>query len=132
MKIEFDIADEKVQHINPKGRSELTRHCKVRIEDILDEATRIEASRNDGASPEITAAIIIEAANYSKRFPIRKKKKWYVQVIQIVAFIASVVTGGLFDIDKFNETSRVIWLLVIFCIAIGSTVYLTFISEQNG
>lgn len=74
MRIEFDIPDEKVTDLNPNGRSELTRHCKQWTEDIIDEATRIEASRNDGTNTEITAAIISEAATYSKRFPIKIKK----------------------------------------------------------
>lgn len=132
MKIEFEIPNEKVQDLNSNGRAELTRHCKQWTEDIIDEATRIEASRNDGTSTEITAAIISEAAIYSKRFPIRKKKKWWVKVIQIIAFISSLVAGSLLDIEKFNKTGHVIWFIATLFIAVATTVYLTFNSEQNG
>jgi hypothetical protein len=132
MKIEFDIPDEKVQDLNTNGRSELTRHCKQWTEDIIDEATRIEASRNDGASTEITAAIISEAATYSKRFPIKRKKKWWIKVIQITAFVSSLLAGSLLDIEKFKETSHVIWFIITLFVAVATTVYLTFNSEQNG
>lgn len=132
MRIEFDIPDEKVSDLNPNGRTELTRHCKQWTEDIIDEATRIEASRNDGTNTEITAAIISEAATYSKRFPIKAKKKWWVKVIQILAFISSLIAGSLLDVEKFKETSHVIWFIVTLFVAVATTVYLTFNSEQNG
>lgn len=132
MKVEFDIPDEKVTALNQNGRAELTRHCKQWTEDIIDEATRIEATRNDGASTEITAAIIAEAATYSKRFPFIKKKKWWIKLIQIVAFIFSLVAGSLLDVDKFKETSHVVWFIITLFVAVATTVYLTFNSEQNG
>lgn len=132
MKIEFDIPDEKVKDLNINGRSELTRHCKEWTEDIIDEATRIEASRNDGTSTEITAAIISEATTYSKRFSLKKKKKWWIKVIQVTAFVSSLLAGSLLDIEKFKETSHVIWFIATLFIAVATTVYLTFNSEQNG
>ncbi len=132
MKIEFDIPDEKVQDLNINGRSELTRHCKQWTEDIIDEATRIEASRNDGTSIEITAAIISEAATYSKRFPLKKKIKWWLKAIQVTAFISSLLAGSLLDIEKFKETSHVIWFIATLFVAVATTVYLTFNSEKNG
>lgn len=131
MRIEFDIPDEKVSDLNPNGQAELTQHCKQWTEDIIDEATRIEASRNDGTNTEITAAIISEAYSYSKRFPIKTKKNWWVKVIQILAFISSLIAGSLLDVEKFKETSHVIWFIVTLFVAVATTVYLTFNSEQN-
>jgi hypothetical protein len=132
MKVEFDIPDEKVKNLNYNGQAELAKHCKHWTEEIIDEATRIEASRNDGTSNEITAAIISEAAGYSKRFPLKQKKKWWIKVIQIVAFISSLVAGSLLDIEKFKETNHVIWFIAISFVAVATTVYLTFNSDQNG
>lgn len=132
MRIEFEIPDEKVSDLNPNGRTELTRHCKQWTEDIIDEATRIEASRNDGTSTEITAAIINEAATYSKRFPLKRKKNWWIKLIQVTAFITSLIAGSLLDVEKFKETSHVIWFIVTLFIAVATTVYLTFNAEQNG
>lgn len=131
MKIEFDIPDEKVKDLNQNGRTELSRHCKQWTEDIIDEATRIEASRNDGASTEITAAIISEAATYSKRFPIRQRKKWWIKVIQLLAFISSLIAGSLLDTEKFKETSHVVWFIITLFVAVATTVFLTFNSDQN-
>lgn len=131
MKVEFDIPEEKVHDLNVNGRSELMRHCKQWTEEIIDEATRIEASRNDGTNSEITAAIINEATTYSKRFPVRQKKKWSVKIIQVVAFISSLIAGSLLDVDKFKEPGHVVWFIVTLFIALSTTIYLTFNSGQN-
>lgn len=132
MKIEFDIPDEKVQGLHAPGKTELLKRCKKWTGDILDEASRIEASRNDTDVPDITAAIINEATVHERRFPLKRKGKWWVKLIQIGSFISTLITGSLFDTEKFKETGHVIWFLVFFFLAIASTVYLTFNSEQNG
>lgn len=132
MKVEFDIPDEKIQYLNLNGRTELTRHCKHWSEEIIDEATRIEASRNQGTNIEITAAIISEATMYSKRFPLKTKKGISVKIIQLIAFIFSMIAGSLLDTDKFKNTTHVIWFIITLFIAVSTTVYLTFNSEQNG
>ncbi|MDR2269657.1 MAG: hypothetical protein LBF27_02020 [Sphingobacterium sp.] len=134
MRIEFEIPDEKVSDLNQNGRAELTKHCKQWTEDIIDEATRIEASRNDGTNTEVTAAIISEAATYSKRFPFKSKSKskWWIKLIQIIAFISSLLAGSLLDVDKFKNVSYVVWFIITLFIAVSTTVYLTFNSEKNG
>lgn len=132
MKIEFDIPDEKVQDLNANGKAELTRHCKKWTEDIIDESTRIEADRNQNTNTEITAAIISEAASSSKRYPIRKKSSVLNKIIQCVAFVSTLIAGSLLDTEKFKETSHVVWFIITLFVAVGTTVYLTFNSENNG
>lgn len=58
--------------------------------------------------------------------------KWWVKAIQVIAFVSSLIAGSLLDIEKFKETSNVIWFIVTLFIAVATTVYLTFNSEQNG
>ena len=133
MRIEFEIPDEKAQGLHDPGKNELTKHCKKWTEDILDEASRIEADRNETDNIEITAALINEAAFFSKRFPAKKKKKWWVKLIQVVSSISSLVTGSMLNFDKAKvDTSHFVWLLIFFFIAAGTMIYLTFNSEQNG
>lgn len=133
MKIEFDIPVEKTQGLRDPGKNELTKHCKKWIEDILDEASRIEADRNQTSDIEITAALINEAAFVSKRFPIKKKKKWWVKIIQVISSISFLVAGSMLNFDKAKvDTSHFVWLLIFCFVAAGTMVYLTFNSEQNG
>lgn len=133
MNIQFDIPDEKVQNLSQNGRTELIRHSKDLTEDIIDEAARIEASRrNPNTNTEITAAIVNEAAVYSKRFPPKPKKGFITKIIQLFAFVSSLITGSLLDTDKFTQISHVVWFIISLFIAIGTTVYLTFNSDNNG
>jgi len=133
MDIKFEIQEEKVQNLSSNARSELESLSKKYAEDILDEASRIEASRrNQGAKSEITATIIKEADIFQKRFSIRKNKPWWIKIIQIVGFVATLITGSLLDTDKFKETNHVIWFIVMLFISVATTVYLTFNNENNG
>lgn len=133
MKIEFDIPDEKVQNLSQNGKIELTQHSKLLTEEIIDEASRIEASRRSpNTNTEITAAIVNEASIYSRRFPPRHEKSVLTKIIQLVAFISSLVAGSMLDTDKFKETNHVVLFIVALFVAIGTTVYLTFNNENNG
>lgn len=133
MRIEFEIPDEKVQNLSTNGKSELTRHSKILSEEIIDEASRIEASRRSpNTNTEITAAIVNEAAVYSRRFPPKPKRSVLTKLIQLVAFITSIVAGSLLDTDKFKDINHVIWFIVMLFLAICATVYLTLNNENNG
>jgi len=133
MNIEFEIQEEKVQNLSVIARSELENLSQKYAEDILDEASRIEASRrNPGADSEITASIIKEADIFKKRFPINRSKPWWAKIIQVIGFIATLITGSLLDTEKFKETNHVIWFIIMLFVAVSATVYLTFNNENNG
>ena len=51
--------------------------------------------------------------------------------MQILAFVASTLTGGLFDTDKFKDISYVIIFLLIFLVAVVATVYLILNDDTN-
>lgn len=132
MKIEIDISDEKLQNLSPTAKTEIGKVCKAYVEEVLDEASRIEESRRTTtANPEVTAAIINDAVVFAKNYGIRKKKPKRLIFMQILAFVASTFTGGLFDTDKFKETWFVIIFLVVFLVAIVSTVYLILNDNNN-
>ena len=100
--------------------------------DIVDEASRIEASRRIyDTNSEVTQSNVKEAAN-QPRMMVIKKKTWWTKAIQIVSFISSLIMGGLLDTDKFKDISHVIWFIIMTFIAIGTTIYLTFNQDNNG
>lgn len=132
MKFEFDVPEEKVNGLHNPGKNELLKRCKKWTEDILDEAARIESSRNETTVQDITAAIINEAISYERRFPYKRKGNLWIKFIQVISFISTLFTGSLLDIEKFKETNHFIWFAIFFFISIASTVYLIFNSEKNG
>jgi len=132
MKLEIEISDNKLQNLSPTAKAEIGKVSKAYIEDVLDEASRIEESRRTSAgSAEITAAIIDDAVVFAKNYGIRKRKPKKQTFMQVLAFIASTLTGGLFDTDKFKETGYVVLFLVIFLVAVVATVYLILNDNNN-
>lgn len=132
MNIEFEIPDEKVQNFSTDAKTELkNQSCRI-AEEIVDEASRIEASRRvPESNSEVTQSNVKEAAS-QPRMIVAKKKSWLSKIIQIVAFASTLVAGSLLDTTKFTETNHVIWFIVMSFIAIGTTVYLTFNQDNNG
>lgn len=128
MRIEFDIPNEKVIHLNENGRLALSNHCKKVAEDIVDEATRLEISRNESVEKEITAALIVEAVHITKFTPVKRKSNW-LYLIKVLQFISLLVTGALFDFDKLQNLLNFWVFILCLTIAIGTSVYLIFIND---
>lgn len=130
MRISFDISDNKINNFSPGARSELKSQCNKVAHNIVDEASRIEASRriDTATDSEVTRSDVKDAANFSRRL-FGKKKSLMVQVIQILASVSSLFAGGLFTPDEFNDKSTLFWFLGVGLIAVVSTVYLVLNQE---
>lgn len=132
MKLETDISDDKLQNLSPTAKSELGNISKLYIEEVLDEASRIEESRRtSNSNPEVTAAIINDAAAYAKSHGIRKRKPKREIVVQGTAFVSATITGGLFDTSKFQDIIYVVVFLVVFAISVVATLYLILNDSNN-
>ncbi len=125
MKIEVHISDNKLQDLSQSANEEMKKIAKAYIEEVLDEASRIEEShRTSNTTPEITATIIQDAVDYARKYGIRKKKPRKHVFVQIVAFLSTVFTGGLFTIEGFTNTWHLVTFLLVLLIATVSTVFL--------
>lgn len=132
MRVEFNISDDKIVNFSQGAKTELTQQSNRVAEEIVDEASRIEASRRiSDTHSEVTQSNVKEAAT-QPRMIFAKKRSWKVKVVQVVAFISSLIMGGLLDIDKFKDGSHVVWFVIMTFIAISTTVYLIFNQENNG
>lgn len=132
MRITIEISDDKIINFSSSAKSELKTHIHRLAEEIVDEASRIEASRRiSDTSSEVTQSNVKEAAT-QPRMTFTKKKGWKFKVIQGVASISTLITGGLFDIDKFQDTTRIVWFLITFFFATATTVYVIFNQDNNG
>ena len=132
MKLEIEISDAKLQNLSPTAKNELSIISKSYLEDVLDEASRIEESRRtSNSNPEITAAIISDAAAYAKSHGIRKKKPKRLMFAQVIAFVSATITGGLFDTSKFQDVVYVVVFLIVFAISVVTTIYLILNDSNN-
>ena len=128
MKIEFEIPNEKVAHLNGNGKLALANHCKKVAEDIVDEATRLEISRNESVEKEITAALIVEAVHITKFTPVKRRTFW-LYVVKVLQFLSLLITGALFDFDKLQNLINFWAFIICLTVAIGTSVYLIFIND---
>jgi hypothetical protein len=132
MKLEIDISDDKLQNLSSTAKTEISKVSKTYIEEVLDEASRIEESRRTSTgNAEVTAAIINDAVVFAKNYGIRKRKPKKQKVMQVLAFVASTFTGGLFNTEKFKDTGYVVLFLTIFLVAVVATVYLILNDDNN-
>lgn len=132
MKLEIEISDGKLQNLSPTAKTEISKVSKAYIEEVLDEASRIEESRRTSTSDaEVTAAIINDAVVFAKSYGIRKRKPKKQIFMQVLAFVSSTLAGGLFDTDKFKDTGYVVLFLIIFLVAVVTAVYLILNDNNN-
>ena len=133
MEITVSISDEKLQNLSTSANAEIQKVAEHYIEEVLDEASRIEESRRTSTSnPEITAAIINDGAHFAKTQGIRTRKSGWSKCLQFLSFLASVFTGGLFNLDKLSQPTYCIIFLTVLVFAAVSTFYLIFIDNSNG
>lgn len=72
-----------------------------------------------------------EAATQPKMAFVRKGK-FGLKIIQGIAFLTSMISGALLDVEKFQNISIFIWFLITFFIAIATNVYTIFNKDNNG
>lgn len=126
MRVEFDISDDKVQYFSEDAKSELKKQSEKIIDEIVNEAGRIEASRRlPDSSSEVTQSNVKEAATL-RNILFEKKPSIWNKLIQAIAFISTLIAGCLLDLSAFTDLSHVVWFIVILFIAVVANVYLIF------
>jgi ABC-type bacteriocin/lantibiotic exporter with double-glycine peptidase domain len=132
MKVEIEISDDKTANLSKSAQDELAKVTKGYVEEVLDEAGRLEAIRNaTPGQPEITASIISDAVVFTKKYKIGKRKSGWTLFIQILASVSSLFAGGLWDTSEFNKnTGNLLLFLFVLIVAVVTSVYL--IVKGNG
>ena len=135
MKLQSQLLDNlpsSMPSLSVGGAIVLNEQCTRIAEEILNEAARIEASRReDNAIAEITASDVRGATKYIFR-PRRKKSKtiWF-KITQTISFVSSMISGSLIDPEKFRDKILLYVFVLTFTIAICTTIYTTFLSDND-
>ena len=99
------------------------------IENLIDEACRVETVRREtDTRQEITQADVIDCARFSKKNHRHKRKIWKIVLRGLCPAVAAV-SGFIFE---KNNTTSVIWGMVILLIATSITIYLMMEDYYNG
>lgn len=126
MNLNFDVNDDQISDFTEQAKTELLSVIEKKAVEIIDEANRLEEARRTSNAKEITATTIQDAYSFTNRFSNNLKTPKHIKWIQALTTVSSIITGGLFDIEKMKDTYYLIIFLVVLAIAIGSSVYLIF------
>ncbi len=133
MTLQINIPDDQLEYLSEHAKDELNISVRAYASDLIEEASRLEtASRVDNGKPEITRSMIKDAVLYLKKYTLNRKITWGYSLIQILAVISILFTGGLFNIDKFQQdTTRLIIFLIVLTIAIVSNTAVIIIGRNQ-
>lgn len=129
--IRVNIGNDKLSNFSNEAQDSLKIQLEKYADEIIKEANLIEEGlHEDNASTEITSNYVLWAVRKSKTYRPKKKRKHFIG-IKITAFISSLITGALFDIDAMQASAlRLILFLVAFAIA-GGTTLIHFFEEER-
>lgn len=129
MRISIEIEDNKVCNFTEGALQELNSQSKKVIENLIDEACRVETVRREpDTRQEITQADVIDGARFSQKSHRHKRKLWKIVLRGLCPAVAAV-SGFVFE---KNDTTSVIWAMVILLIATSITIYLMMEDYYNG
>lgn len=133
MSIDIKIPDNHLTYLSNHAKDELVTTVTAYTEDLISEASRLEAaSRNDSGKPEITRTMIADASLILKKYPAQKKKTWGNWVNQIISIFSTLFAGALFNIDKFQlDSTRLVAFLIVLAIAIFTNTANIFIGREK-
>src|SRR5207248_10248111 len=107
--------------LNVQARDELQRAILLFADDLITEANRIDAGRNNTGSPQITSGIVTDAEILIRRGLLKPKGKWGLKVLRILAAVSALAVGVMYDPAKLQNG---VYMLV-FVTVIAVTVILT-------
>lgn len=130
--IRVNIGNDKLSNFSNEAQGTLKTQLEKYGDEIIKEANLIEEGlRENDASTEITSNYVLWAVRKSKTFRPKKKRK-HIIAIKLTAFISSLITGALFDIEAMQASVlRLIVFLITFSIAGGSTLIQFFEEERE-
>ena len=121
MPTEIGLSDEDIKYLNEPAREQLRKHIDGYIDQLLIEASRLEAAhRTTDGNPEINSSMINDAAHLIRLGYHKHKKPRWLTALQIVSVTAALFTGIFFDLERLKDPVVFIAFITSFSIAIIS------------
>lgn len=130
MPINIDITDSDLAGFNDQAKQELKVSVETFSDDLIAEANRIESSINSTSQgPEITSSIVRDAKVLIRHKISKPKKNVWSIILKIGASVLSLVAGIMYQKEKLQDTTYLVFYILIIAIAILLTT-LTVIKEN--
>jgi len=119
MGIQIDIPDKDIQHLNNPAQQQLRRHVEGYIDQVLEEANRLEAThRTTDGDPEINSSMVNDAAHLIRHGYQKHKKPGWLTACQVTATLSALFVGLLFDFEKLKDPFMLVVFIILLAIAI--------------
>ncbi len=123
MPLNIIIPDEDTKYLNPPALTELESSIRKFSDELLKEASRLEAANKTAAgNPEIISSMIKDAYLLLRRGYRKPQKTVWLVGAQVISVITTFVTGLLADFDKLKEPNAMIIFIVFLSLAITTNV----------
>lgn len=124
MPIDITIPDHAVKYLNAPAATKLKALVEAYCNDLLKEASRLEANiKTSSGDPEFTSSMIQDADLLLRRGYSRPKQGRLFVGAQIVAPASGIVTGFLADSETLKDPLWLITFVVLLTITISATVW---------
>jgi len=123
MGVSIDIPDNDVRFLNPPAQQQLKAHVNEYVDQLLAEASRIEADqRTVDGDPEISSSMIKDAAHLIRRgYQKHKKSGWHV-TLDIAGSVSALFVGLIFDFERLKDPVMLVVFVIILAVALGLNI----------
>lgn len=119
MPVEITVADDATKYLNTPAVAQLKAASEQYIQDVLQEANRLEAAgKSTKGNPEVTSSMVRDADMLLRRGYSKPKKSRSLIAAQLISTIGGFVVGLLADAEKLKNPTT----LVVFVIVLGFTI----------
>ncbi len=130
MPINININDADLAGFNDQAKQELKTSIETFSDDLIAEANRIESSVNSTSQgPEITSSIVRDAKVIIRHKISKPKRNRCSILLKIGASVLSLVAGIMYQKEKLQDTTYLVFYIIIIALAILLTT-ITVIKEN--
>ena len=124
MPLQIDIPDDEIKYLTEPAKEELASSTKEYINELIKEASRLEEIENTtGREPEIVGSMVRNAVLLLKKDYRDVSKSRLLKFIQFISALSSALFGVMFDYEQMANSTYLIFVFIVFAIAIASTLY---------
>ena len=117
--MQINIPDDDLKYLNAPAQQQLRKHVEDYIDQLLHEASRLEAThRTTDGDPEINSSMVNDAAHLIKKGYQKHKKPGWLTASQVVATLSALFVGLVFDFDRLKDPVMLVVFIVLLAVAI--------------
>lgn len=104
MPLQIDLPDDSLAGFSQPARDRLVAAALSFAGDLVDEANRLEAGRNSGAAPEVTAVMVTDANDLLRRgLHSPRKNSYQLKILRVASAVLPLLVGIMYDATNLQN-----------------------------